>query len=105
MPVAVSEDAEAVRQASARQIGLYPRVPFYSQMFQDAGFPEVKEGQLSDRMIDALDVHGSAEQVKQRLRKLPEFGASELLAMPILPADDADAMKRTLRMLGELAAE
>ncbi len=105
VPVAVSEDVEAVRQASARQIGFYPRVPFYSQMFQDAGFPEAKEGQLSDRMIDALVVHGSAEQVKERLRKLPEFGAAELLAMPILPADDADALPRTLRMLGELAAE
>jgi len=105
VPVAVSEDADAVRAAAARQIGFYPRVPFYSQMFQDAGFPEAKEGQLSDRMIDALVVHGGAEQVKERLRRLPEFGAAELLAMPILPADDPDAMARTLRMLGELAAE
>ena len=105
VPVAVSEDADAVRAASARQIGLYPRVPFYSQMFQDAGFPEAKEGQLSDRMIDALVVHGSAEQVKERLRRLPEFGASELLAMPIVGAGDDEAMARTLRVLGELAAE
>jgi hypothetical protein len=34
------EDANAVREASRRQIGFYPRVPFYSQMFVDAGFPE-----------------------------------------------------------------
>ena len=68
VPVVVSEDAEGVRAGAARQIGLYPRVPFYSQMFQDAGFPEAKEGTLSDRMIDALVVHGSAEAVKERLR-------------------------------------
>lgn len=105
VPVAVSEDVDAVRAAAARQIGFYPRVPYYSQMFQDAGFPEAKEGQLSDRMVDALVVHGSPAQVKERLREVPSFGASELLAMPILPAGDEEALARTLACLGELAAE
>jgi F420-dependent oxidoreductase-like protein len=105
VPVVVSEDLDAVREGARKQIGFYPRVPYYSQMFQDAGFPEAKEGQLSDRMIDSLVVHGSADQVKARLRGLPAFGASELLAMPILPPDDAGALTRTLKTLGELAAE
>jgi alkanesulfonate monooxygenase SsuD/methylene tetrahydromethanopterin reductase-like flavin-dependent oxidoreductase (luciferase family) len=105
VPVAVSEDVEAVRKAAARQIGFYPRVPFYSQMFQDAGFPEAREGQLSGRMVDALVIHGSAEEVKERLRQVPAFGASELLAMPILVAGDEQALPRTLAVLGELAAE
>jgi F420-dependent oxidoreductase-like protein len=105
VPVAVSDDADAVREGARRQIGLYPRVPFYSQMFQDAGFPEAKEGELSDRMIDALVVHGSPAQVKERLRSLPEFGAAELLAMPIIPPGDTTAMERALTALGELAAE
>ena len=105
VPVAVSEDVEAVRRGAAEQLGRYPRVPYYSQMFQDAGFPEAKDGQLSDRMIDSLVVHGSAEQVKARLRELPSFGAGELLAMPILPPDDDKALPRTLQALGELAAE
>jgi F420-dependent oxidoreductase-like protein len=105
VPVAVSDNADAIRQGASRQMGFYPRVPYYSQMFQDAGFPEAKEGQFSDRMIDALVVHGSAEQVKERLRALPSFGAGELLAMPILLPDDADALPRTLKALGELARE
>lgn len=105
VPVVVSEDMDAVREASRRQIGFYPRVPFYSQMFQDAGFPEAKEGELSDRMIDALVVSGSADAVKQRLRELPAFGAGELLAMPILPPGDPDARARTYAALGELARE
>lgn len=105
VPVAVSEDIDAVREGARRQIGFYPRVPFYSQMLQDAGFPEAKEGQLSDRMIDALVVHGSPSQVKDRLRALPDFGASELLAMPILPPGDTTGMERTLQTLGELAGE
>ncbi|MGE5595267.1 MAG: LLM class flavin-dependent oxidoreductase [Hyphomicrobiales bacterium] len=105
VPVAVSTDPEGVRAGAARQIGIYPRVPFYSQMFQDAGFPEAKDGQLSDRMIDALVVHGDAEPVKERLRAVRDFGASELLAMPIIPPGDREALPRTLQVLGELAAE
>ena len=75
------------------------------RMFQDAGFPRLKEGTLSERMIDSLVEHGSAEAVKERLRAVPGFGAQELLAMPIIPPGDADAMRRTLAVLGELAAE
>lgn len=105
VPVVVSEDAAAVRRAAAEQLAHYPRVPYYSRMFQDAGFPEAKDGRLTDRMIDALVVHGTAAQVKERLRQLPSFGAGELLAMPILPAGDEQALARTLTALGELAAE
>ena len=105
VPVAVSEDAGGVRKGASEQLGRYPRVPYYSQMFQDAGFPEAKEGQLSDRMIDALVIHGTAARVKERLRQLPTFGANELLAMPILPPGDEQALPRTLAALGELAAE
>jgi F420-dependent oxidoreductase-like protein len=105
VPVAVSEEAGAVRKGATEQLGRYPRVPYYSQMFQDAGFPEAKDGTLSDRMIDALVVHGTAAQVKERLRQLPSFGAAELLAMPILPPGDEQALGRTLSALGELAAE
>ena len=105
VPVAVSEDASAVRKGAAEQLGRYPRVPYYSKMFQDAGFPEAKDGRLSDRMIDALVVHGDAGRVKDRLRQLPSFGADELLAMPILPPGDEHAFGRTVSTLGELAAE
>jgi F420-dependent oxidoreductase-like protein len=105
VPVAVSEDAGAVRRGASEQLGRYPRIPYYSQMFQDAGFPEAKEGRLSDRMIEALVVHGSAGHVKDRLRQLSAFGADELLAMPILAPGDEHVVGRTLSVLGELAAE
>ena len=105
VPVVVSEDVAAVREAARKQIGFYPRVPFYSQMLQDAGFPEAKDGELSDRMIDTLVVAGSASEVKARLRVLPAYGAGELLAMPILPVGDPEARAGTYALLGELARE
>jgi alkanesulfonate monooxygenase SsuD/methylene tetrahydromethanopterin reductase-like flavin-dependent oxidoreductase (luciferase family) len=75
-------------------------------MFQDAGFPEAKDGEFSARMADAIVVSGSADQVKARLRELPAtYGVGELLAMPIVPPGDRDALPRTLQALGELARE
>src|SRR5688572_31992719 len=59
----VSEDVDAVRDAARRQIGFYPRVPFYSSMFVDAGFPEAAEGQMSDRMIDEIGRASCRERV------------------------------------------
>jgi F420-dependent oxidoreductase-like protein len=106
VPVAVTEDKAGVYAAAQRQVSFYARVPYYSQMFQDAGFPEAKEGQFSERMTDAIVVHGSASEVKDRLRALRSFGAGELLAMPVLPPGDERAtLERTLAALGDLARE
>ena len=103
--VSVSEDAAAVREAARGQTSYYPQLPYYAQMLLDAGYAEVKEGKFSDRMIDEMVVHGSAEQVKERLRTLPSFGVNELLAMVIEPKNDDKTYARTVRALGELAAE
>jgi F420-dependent oxidoreductase-like protein len=106
VPVAVTTDRAGVYAGAQRQVSFYARVPYYSQMFQDAGFPEARESQFSDRMTDAIVIHGSAAEVKDRLRELPAFGAGELLAMPILPPGDERAtLERTLEALGELARE
>ena len=103
--VAVSDDVAGVREMARAQTSYYPQLPYYRQMLLDAGYPEVAEGQFSDRMIDGMVVHGNAEQVKQRLRELPAYGVDELLAMVIEPKSDPQTYERTCRALGELAAE
>jgi alkanesulfonate monooxygenase SsuD/methylene tetrahydromethanopterin reductase-like flavin-dependent oxidoreductase (luciferase family) len=103
VPVIVSEDVAVVRAAAVARLSGYPRIPYYSQMFQDAGFPEAKAGELSERMVDELVVHGNSDQVQARLRELPTFGAGELLAMPIIPPGDRETLPRTLATLGKLA--
>lgn len=103
--VCVSDDADSVREAARAQTSYYPSLPYYRQMLLDAGYAEVSEGRFSDRMIDDMVIHGSADAVKARLRQLPDFGVNELLATVIEPTNDADAYARTVRVLGELAAE
>ncbi len=103
VPVVVSDDAEAVIAASKRQLGFYPRLPYYSAMWQDAGFPEAKEGTYSDRMSAALVISGDAEAVAKRIRDIPNFGVDEIIAMPLQLPDDPAAFKRTVELMGALA--
>ncbi len=105
VPVVVSEDAEAVWAAAQTQLGFYPRLPYYSAMWQDAGFPEAAEGTFSRAMSDALVIQGSADSVAERIRGLPAFGVNEMLAAIIRVEDDPAATDRTIELLGALAKE
>lgn len=103
LPVVVSTDAGAVRAAAATQFARYPRLPFYSAMWVEAGYPEAAHGELSARMIDAIVIHGDEAAVADRLRAMSAYGAAELIATPVDVAGDPDATGRTIRLLGELA--
>ena len=103
VPVVVSDDAEAVMAAARRQLGFYPRLPYYSAMWQDAGFPEAKEGTFSAAMAHALVISGNAETVSRRIREIPTFGVDEIIAMPLQLPDDSAAFQRTVDLLGALA--
>ena len=103
-PVVVSQDADAVLSAVRRQFAFYPRLPYYSRMLQQAGFPEAAAAEFTDAMARALVIFGSADQVAQRLAELPGYGVDELLAsIVLLPDDPQPAVARTLALLGELA--
>ncbi|MCZ6708352.1 MAG: LLM class flavin-dependent oxidoreductase, partial [Chloroflexi bacterium] len=102
-PIVVSENREAILAAARRQFGFYQRMPYYSQMLLDAGYEEAAGKDFSDRMIDALVISGSANEVADRVRALPEFGVDEMLAALVELGDaDPEAADRTLALLGEL---
>ncbi len=103
VPVVVSEDADAVFEGAMAQVGFYQRLPFYRAMWVEAGFPEAEGPEFTRNMCDALVVSGSEQQVADRIRQLPSYGAGEIIAMPIMLKDDREATQRTIRFLGELA--
>ena len=87
-PVCVSTDAGAVREAARKQLSIYPRLPFYAQMFADAGYPEAKElAGWSDGMVDAVVLWGDAETVREKVRGLVDYGVSQVIAHPIIVGD------------------
>jgi len=102
-PVCVHDDAEEVRTAVREQIQ-NPRLPFYRQMLIAAGFPEATDGTWSDAMIDAVVLWGNEDRVTERLHGLFAYGATEILASPVLAGRDrAASLDRTMRLLGHVA--
>ena len=103
VPVVVSEDSAAVVAAGSKQFGFYPRLPFYSSMWQDAGCDEAAKGEFSERMAQALIISGDAETVATRIRDIPNSGGNEIICSIVNMDDGGEAAKRTLRLLGQLA--
>jgi alkanesulfonate monooxygenase SsuD/methylene tetrahydromethanopterin reductase-like flavin-dependent oxidoreductase (luciferase family) len=104
VPVALSDDVQAVREAMRDHYAFYLRNANYVKMFADAGFPEAAEGRWSDGMIDAVAVYGSQEQVAARLARWLASGEVDLLVSAVGVGGDAGASAtRVLRLLGELS--
>ena len=102
-PVCVHDNAEEVRAAVRAQIQ-NPRLPFYRQMLIAAGFPEAADGTWSDAMIDAVVLWGNETRVTERLHDLFAYGATEILASPVLAGCDQTAsLERTMHLLGRVA--
>ena len=90
VPVCISEDRDAVRDAVRAQLANYPRAPFYVRMFADAGYPEAAEGTWSDAMIDGTVVWGNRESVATGLQSWLAQGFGELMAHPVITGDDRE---------------
>lgn len=102
IPVALGKDRQEVLAASRKQIGRYARLPFYANMFADAGFPVDPDGTMSDDLVDNLVVSGDEAAITSRITELLAGGLDELLVMPILVTDPADELKRLMGVIGRL---
>jgi F420-dependent oxidoreductase-like protein len=104
--VCVHENIAEVRTAATEQLGMYPSNPFYTQMFVDAGFPDVAETKVwSNPMLDAVVLSGNGVRVRKRLQDLFSFGAREIIVSVVTAGKDPTASyKRTIKVLGDAAA-
>ena len=101
VPVALSSDLAEVRQRARTQFAGYSGLPFYANMFAQAGYPIGADRAYSDALLDHLVVSGDEEAVAQRLRGLLDSGLDELLVMHVPGADAgaAEAEEARLRQL------
>ncbi len=104
-PIILSEDRDAIHAAARRQFGFYQRLPYYSQMLQDAGYDEAAGRDFTDRMADALIISGSEAEVGDQVKGLHDnYGVDEMIAAIVVLEDDAEShIARTRALLGELA--
>ena len=102
IPVALGQDRHEVMAASRKQINRYARLPFYANMFADAGFPVEPDGSMSDNLIDSLVVSGDEATITSRLTDLLASGLDELIVMPIPVVDPAVELERLIGLIGRL---
>ena len=102
IPVAISQDRQAVLAAARKQLGRYGRLPFYASMFAEAGFPVGEGGVMSDDLLDNLVVSGSEAEVVARLTALLAEGLDELLVLPVSNTDLVAEQTRLATLVGQL---
>lgn len=102
-PLCVHENVTEVLEAAREQMRIYPTLPNYIQMFVDAGFPEAAETKTwSDRMIDAVVLHGDESRAKKQLQEMFACGASEVIVLPILAGQDKMASyQRAIQLVAD----
>lgn len=88
VPVAISTDRTAARDAFRNQFPVYGRLPFYAEMFALAGYPVEAEGRMPDGLVDDLLVSGNADQVRERLEAIRARGIDELLISHVPVSDE-----------------
>ena len=100
-------DPERARAAVRRTIGFYLALPAYQRAWAEAGYNEADWGDGgSDRLIDALSVRGSPQQIKAGLETIVQAGATHivLVAVPTEAASTASDVKRwNWQLLEQLA--
>lgn len=102
VPVALTTDRKTLPAATHKQVGRYGKMSFYANMFEDAGFPVLPDGSLSDNLIDNLVVSGDDVGVADRLTQLLASGLDELLVYCVPVADPEADLRRLMRLIGEL---
>lgn len=115
----VTDDAEAARQWLRRDLTGYAVADVYSRVFRHYGFEAEIEGmqrawqrgeraaavqQISDRMVEALGLVGSAAACRERLAAFAAAGISLPVVFPIAPGGTAAELRRTLEALAPQAA-
>jgi alkanesulfonate monooxygenase SsuD/methylene tetrahydromethanopterin reductase-like flavin-dependent oxidoreductase (luciferase family) len=99
---ATSSDRQAVLTATRRQIQRYGRLPFYRNMFADAGFPVAEDGMMPDELVDSLVISGDDAAIAARLKELLAFGLDELLVLHVPTVDAGSERTRLMQVIGQL---
>ncbi len=102
VPVAMSQDRQAVLSASREQLGRYGRLPFYAGMFVEAGYPVSADGVMSDALFDNLVVSGDEATISKRLTDLLAAGLDEILITHVSVANAQDEQTQLARLIGQL---
>lgn len=103
LPCVLSTDVDAVREMAARDLAIYPQVPFYRAMFEAAGVPPDGRRWTED-MLAASVVSGDEDGIALKIQALFDAGADEVALSPFgVGADPATSQDDCVRVLSDIA--
>ena len=87
--VALNEDQDSVLSSGHRFLDFYAQIPFYVNIFSNAGFQIASDQTVSDALVDSLLISGNEATVTARLNELLAAGLDELI-VSLVPVTDTD---------------
>ena len=101
--VALSEDRNSILSAGHQLLDFYAKVPFYANMFSNAGFQLTSDQTMPDALVDSLVISGDKTSVSARFTELLTEGLDELMVSlaPTASAAD-DEQTRLMHLIGQL---
>ena len=77
VPIALSEERVSVLPAGHGYLDFYAKIPFYANMFSNAGFQIATDQTVPDALVDNLVSSGNEEKVAGRINELLSAGLDE----------------------------
>ncbi|WP_220195994.1 LLM class flavin-dependent oxidoreductase [Ktedonospora formicarum] len=102
IPVAFSQDKQAVLAATRQQLGRYGKLPFYVKMFASAGFTIPSSGELPEDLVESLVLSGDDATIAERVRGYLDAGLDEVMLFPITIKDVSAEQVQLMRFIGQL---
>jgi len=104
LPCVLSTDRDSVREMVARDLAIYPQMPFYRAVFDAAGVAADDGGGWTDDMIDAAVIHGDDATIAARIAGLFDAGANEVVLSPFgVGSDPLASRQECMRVLSDIA--
>ena len=98
---------DAVRTMAARDLFIYPIMPFYRALWESAGVPlgnRATAGGWSDAMIETSLLYGDEAGLATKIKAYFDAGADEVVVSPFGVGDDPIANRDDcVRVLADIA--
>lgn len=97
----VTDDEGEVLRVGRERMAKYTHMAFYREMFAAAGYPEMRDGVVSEAVMHDVVLVGDERRVAEGIQRFFGSGADELI-LTLIPAgrDRERSIDRTLALLG-----
>jgi F420-dependent oxidoreductase-like protein len=104
IPVALSENRHSVLTAGHQMLDFYAKIPFYANMFSNAGFQITSDQMVPDSLVKNLVISGNEATVAARLTELLAAGLDELMVslVPIAGVGGDEQQEQLMHLIGQL---